>query len=154
MTEIDVPKTKDGKYIINFSNFEGNTKETMEVDYIIGADGANSRVAKVRNPTRLDENHAPPLTHSPTHPPLTHAPTTHPLTHHSPTNTRIQMMPSGHGRRRVQLRDCVPRAHQGADLYQHQGYWTNDIVAHPYICQPFIEYPLHIAWHDRCRTRR
>jgi geranylgeranyl reductase len=47
VTEIDVPKNQDGKYIINYSNFEGNTKESMEVDYIIGADGANSRVAKV-----------------------------------------------------------------------------------------------------------
>jgi len=46
VTEIDVPKNQDGKYIINYSNFEGNTKESMEVDYIIGADGANSRVAK------------------------------------------------------------------------------------------------------------
>lgn len=46
VTDIDVPTTKDGKYRINYSNFKGNTKESMEVDYVIGADGANSRLAK------------------------------------------------------------------------------------------------------------
>jgi len=46
VTEIEVPKSSDGKYSIQFSNFEGNSKEVMEVDYIIGADGANSRLAK------------------------------------------------------------------------------------------------------------
>lgn len=45
VTDIEVPKTKDGKYVINFSNLDGN-KSNMEFDYIIGADGANSRVAK------------------------------------------------------------------------------------------------------------
>jgi len=44
--DIDTPKTKDGKYTINYSNFEDKSKGSMEVDYIIGADGANSRVAK------------------------------------------------------------------------------------------------------------
>jgi geranylgeranyl reductase len=43
VTEID---TKGDKYTIQYANFEGNTKESMDVDYIIGADGANSRVAK------------------------------------------------------------------------------------------------------------
>lgn len=46
VTDIQVPTTSNGKYRIDFANFAGNTKESMEVDYIIGADGANSRVAK------------------------------------------------------------------------------------------------------------
>jgi geranylgeranyl diphosphate/geranylgeranyl-bacteriochlorophyllide a reductase len=46
VTDIEVPTTKDGKYKINYANFVGNSKDFMEVDYIIGADGANSRVAK------------------------------------------------------------------------------------------------------------
>jgi len=46
VTDIEIPKTDDGKYKITYSNMDGNTKETIEVDYIIGADGANSRVAK------------------------------------------------------------------------------------------------------------
>lgn len=46
VTEIEVPSNNDGKYKINYNNVEGNTQESLEVDYIIGADGANSRVAK------------------------------------------------------------------------------------------------------------
>ena len=46
VTNIDLPTTEDGRYRINYANFEGNKKEFMDVDYIIGADGANSRVAK------------------------------------------------------------------------------------------------------------
>ena len=46
VTEIAVPKNEDGKYKIEYAKFEDNTKESVEVDYIIGADGANSRVAK------------------------------------------------------------------------------------------------------------
>lgn len=46
VTEISVPKSEDGKYKIDYAKFEDNTKESVEVDYIIGADGANSRVAK------------------------------------------------------------------------------------------------------------
>ena len=46
VTDIEVPKSKDGKYKINYSNFKDNLKESMEVDYVIGADGANSRLAK------------------------------------------------------------------------------------------------------------
>lgn len=46
VTEIETPKVEGGKYRINYANVEGNTKEIVEVDYIIGADGANSRVAK------------------------------------------------------------------------------------------------------------
>ena len=49
VTDITVPKSADGKYKIDFSNFDGNTMESMEVDYVIGADGANSRVAKAMN---------------------------------------------------------------------------------------------------------
>ena len=44
--EVTAPTTKDGKYKIKYSNPVENRMETMEVDYIIGADGANSRVAK------------------------------------------------------------------------------------------------------------
>jgi len=48
VTEIVTPATTSpqGKYKIKYSNFADNSKEEMEVDYIIGADGANSRVAK------------------------------------------------------------------------------------------------------------
>ncbi len=46
VTDIGVSKSHDGKYTIKYSNFKGNTKEEMQVDYIVGADGANSRVAK------------------------------------------------------------------------------------------------------------
>lgn len=46
VTDIVVPTKEDGKYRIDYAKFEGNTKESVEVDYIIGADGANSRVAK------------------------------------------------------------------------------------------------------------
>jgi geranylgeranyl reductase len=50
VTEIDVPTTANGKYKIHYSNFAGDKRvgvpETMEVDMVIGADGANSRVAK------------------------------------------------------------------------------------------------------------
>lgn len=45
VTDVDVPTSPDGKYVINY-NFADGTKDKMEVDYIIGADGANSRVAK------------------------------------------------------------------------------------------------------------
>lgn len=34
-----------GKYVIKYANTDGS-KTDMEVDYVIGADGANSRVAK------------------------------------------------------------------------------------------------------------
>lgn len=46
VTEIEVPKSDNGKYVINYAVADTNSKEKMEVDYIIGADGANSRVAK------------------------------------------------------------------------------------------------------------
>eukprot|EP01038_Epipyxis_sp_PR26KG_P010449 gene10449-14037_t len=46
VTDIVVPKGSDDKYKINFANFVDNSQEIQEFDYIIGADGANSRVAK------------------------------------------------------------------------------------------------------------
>ena len=46
VTEIKVPTTSDGKYTIEFAKIDSNTKESLQFDYIIGADGANSRVAK------------------------------------------------------------------------------------------------------------
>lgn len=45
VTDIDTPKNSNDKYKINY-NFADGSKEVLEVDYIIGADGANSRVAK------------------------------------------------------------------------------------------------------------
>jgi geranylgeranyl diphosphate/geranylgeranyl-bacteriochlorophyllide a reductase len=49
VTDIQVPVQEDGKYKITYANVEDNNKENIEVDYIIGADGANSRVAKAIN---------------------------------------------------------------------------------------------------------
>ena len=46
VTDIAVPSNENGKYKIEYAKFQDNTKESVEVDYIIGADGANSRVAK------------------------------------------------------------------------------------------------------------
>jgi len=46
VTDISTPSSKDGKYTIKYANFADNTKQEIDVDYIIGADGANSRVAK------------------------------------------------------------------------------------------------------------
>lgn len=53
VTGIDVPadhKTTDSQYTITYQEFEegsrAGVKKTMDVDLIIGADGANSRVAK------------------------------------------------------------------------------------------------------------
>ena len=53
VTAIDVPANKDsGKYKIHYSRYaEGSKKgikEDAEFDFIIGSDGANSRVAKVK----------------------------------------------------------------------------------------------------------
>lgn len=58
VTSITVPANKDnGKYSINFQRItpgsKTGVKDTMEVDYIIGSDGANSRVAKVGAARRL-----------------------------------------------------------------------------------------------------
>ncbi|KAG5183210.1 geranylgeranyl hydrogenase [Tribonema minus] len=50
VTNIEVPEGHNGKYKIVYQNYDGakkvGTKEEMEVDLIVGADGANSRVAK------------------------------------------------------------------------------------------------------------
>ena len=51
VTKIEVPTNPNGRYKIHYSNFEkGDTSagvpEMIEADVIIGADGANSRVAK------------------------------------------------------------------------------------------------------------
>lgn len=43
--DVQFPKG-DGKVVINYANMKEGTSERMEVDYVIGADGANSRVAK------------------------------------------------------------------------------------------------------------
>lgn len=53
VTNIDVPADKDnGKYKINYQEYVPGGKKSgepssMEFDFIIGSDGANSRVAKV-----------------------------------------------------------------------------------------------------------
>jgi len=53
VTSIDVPadhKTSEAQYTLHYQEYEGGssvgTPKTMNVDYIVGADGANSRVAK------------------------------------------------------------------------------------------------------------
>jgi geranylgeranyl reductase len=53
VTRIDVPadhKTSDSRYTLHYQQFEtgksSGTPKSMEVDLIVGADGANSRVAK------------------------------------------------------------------------------------------------------------
>merc|ERR1719191_317409 len=44
---VELPKTPDGKYVLHYNNMDkkGEAK-SMQVDIVIGADGANSRVAK------------------------------------------------------------------------------------------------------------
>lgn len=54
VSEIDVPADKDsGKYKIHYARYEEGSKrgikEDAEFDLVIGSDGANSRVAKVRS---------------------------------------------------------------------------------------------------------
>ena len=52
MLRMDEPTSPDGTYAVHFSNYDesedGRTgkPDTIEVDIVIGADGANSRVAK------------------------------------------------------------------------------------------------------------
>mmetsp|Transcript_1405 Transcript_1405/g.1875 ORF Transcript_1405/g.1875 Transcript_1405/m.1875 type:complete len:465 (+) Transcript_1405:81-1475(+) len=50
VTKLEVPSNLNGKYKILFKNYEGQKKigvdDSIEVDLVIGADGANSRVAK------------------------------------------------------------------------------------------------------------
>lgn len=49
--KMDIPKEKNAPYVLHYSSYDGKTggvgeKCRMEVDAVIGADGANSRVAK------------------------------------------------------------------------------------------------------------
>lgn len=49
--KMDIPKDKTSPYTLTYTSYDGKTgatgeKKTMEVDAVIGADGANSRVAK------------------------------------------------------------------------------------------------------------
>jgi geranylgeranyl reductase len=50
VTEVELPTSGNDKYLIKYSNYAGDkrtgTPEEMEFDLVIGADGANSRVAK------------------------------------------------------------------------------------------------------------
>jgi len=46
VTEIVVPSSKDGKYSIKYGNSDGTSSTVADIDYVIGGDGANSRVAK------------------------------------------------------------------------------------------------------------
>lgn len=46
VTDITLAKGDTDKHVIKYTNFDGNTNEEAEFDYIIGGDGANSRVAK------------------------------------------------------------------------------------------------------------
>jgi ribulose 1,5-bisphosphate synthetase/thiazole synthase len=50
VTEVEVPTADRDTYLIKYANYAGNkrvgTPEVLEVDIVIGADGANSRVAK------------------------------------------------------------------------------------------------------------
>ncbi|KAI9117435.1 hypothetical protein K1719_011601 [Acacia pycnantha] len=52
--KMDIPKDKTSPYVLHFSSYDEKTggvgeKRTLEVDAVIGADGANSRVAKSIN---------------------------------------------------------------------------------------------------------
>ncbi|CAH8355824.1 unnamed protein product [Eruca vesicaria subsp. sativa] len=49
--KMDLPEDWDSPYVLHYTEYDGKTgatgqKKTMEVDAVIGADGANSRVAK------------------------------------------------------------------------------------------------------------
>uniref|UniRef100_A0A1J3GAT4 Geranylgeranyl diphosphate reductase, chloroplastic n=1 Tax=Noccaea caerulescens TaxID=107243 RepID=A0A1J3GAT4_NOCCA len=49
--KMDMPENWDSPYLLHYTEYDGKTgatgtKKTMEVDAVIGADGANSRVAK------------------------------------------------------------------------------------------------------------
>lgn len=51
VTKLDIPTTSDGKYTIHYSDHNAASSgcspaRTLDVDLVIGADGANSRVAK------------------------------------------------------------------------------------------------------------
>ncbi|KAK4257196.1 hypothetical protein QN277_006816 [Acacia crassicarpa] len=52
--KMDIPKDKTSPYVLHYSSYDEKTggvgeKRTLEVDAVIGADGANSRVAKSIN---------------------------------------------------------------------------------------------------------
>ncbi|XP_010539971.1 PREDICTED: geranylgeranyl diphosphate reductase, chloroplastic [Tarenaya hassleriana] len=52
--KMDLPENWDSPYVLHYTEYDGRTgatgqKKTMEVDAVIGADGANSRVAKSIN---------------------------------------------------------------------------------------------------------
>ena len=52
--KMDIPKDKNAPYVLHYSGYDGKTggvgeKRILEVDAVIGADGANSRVAKSIN---------------------------------------------------------------------------------------------------------
>ena len=49
VTDITLGKGDKDKHVIKYTNFADNSNEEAEFDYIIGADGANSRVAKAMN---------------------------------------------------------------------------------------------------------
>jgi len=44
--DVNVPKSGDGKVTITYADTTQNSQSKMEFDYVIGGDGANSRVAK------------------------------------------------------------------------------------------------------------
>lgn len=51
LLKMDMPKSPNGPYLLHYTGYNGKTgavgeKQTLEVDAVIGADGANSRVAK------------------------------------------------------------------------------------------------------------
>lgn len=50
LMSIEKPSTKDGQYVLNYNDYSSGSKvgvpSKLEVDVVIGADGANSRVAK------------------------------------------------------------------------------------------------------------
>merc|ERR1719287_164295 len=50
MMGLEKPTTKDGMYVLNYNDYSDGSKvgvpSKLEVDIVIGADGANSRVAK------------------------------------------------------------------------------------------------------------
>ncbi|GLJ05182.1 hypothetical protein SUGI_0012940 [Cryptomeria japonica] len=48
--KMDIPKDSDSPYVLHYTSYDGNAVQgkpcTLEVDAVVGADGANSRVAK------------------------------------------------------------------------------------------------------------
>ncbi|KAL0440702.1 UNVERIFIED_CONTAM: Geranylgeranyl diphosphate reductase, chloroplastic [Sesamum radiatum] len=57
--KMDLPQSKNAPYVLHYTDYNAKTgsageKKTMEVDAVIGADGANSRVAKGINAGEYD----------------------------------------------------------------------------------------------------